>query len=86
MMYFLAFLGGFLLCFGLMACMPLIGLKLERIQAYMLQKKGLKMLKDRDRILQDIDRIFGELEEERKKVIQSREEIIGDIEKQKVNG
>jgi hypothetical protein len=44
------------------------------------------MLKDRDRILQDIDRIFGELEEERKKVIQSREEIIGDIEKQKVNG
>lgn len=61
-MIVLAFFVGFVFCFLLMVFLPLIGLNLEKIQALAIRKKGLKLIQERDKLLLEIDKIFGELE------------------------
>lgn len=61
-MIVLAFVVGFVVCFILMVFLPLIGLNLEKIQAMAIKKRGLKLLAERDKILLEIDKIYGQLE------------------------
>ena len=61
-MIVLSFFVGFVGCFILMVFLPLIGLNLEKIQAMAIKKRGLKLLAERDKILLEIDKIYGQLE------------------------
>lgn len=61
-MIVLAFVVGFVGCFILMVFLPLIGLNLEKIQAMAIKKRGLNLLAERDKILLEIDKIYGQLE------------------------